>query len=446
MTQAAIEDSVYTEHLTKVNKDNKVISTEDIYNEQGVLLVSKNTEIDEKASVQLVKHKLKKSVSLCVAVQNVIDEKQLYIGFQDFFNEFQEIESIHKKMDLDKGLRVGCLYFKSFPMLRQKLTVMQSNLPDLFRKAISGAWYALAIANQLRFSTDQTRQVFLAALIRDVGMMHIDVKIVNYETGNIEEARKLIKGHVLIGKMILDEIKDLPALVKRAVFEHHERSDGAGYPKGKQGAQLLIEGQIVAVSDTVQEIVYRYMQKKHKLANLESFLILNTSTYGKDVYNALVGIVKLSDEKPTYHIATSEVSTYIDNLLQTNEVFTQVCNSLSELHVKLVSQKPSKEETVLRNFISRIAEMRINSGVPSKEYARWMEYVQTEKIVDAYHEIEMTGMMFDEFAWQLDQIGDYISVLWQLSDIPDETRAKLEDCIEQINKAIEVSSFRKTRG
>lgn len=446
MSQLAIEDSIYTEHLAKVNESNKVVSTEDIYNKQGVLLVSKNTEIDENAAVRLVKHKLKKSVSLSIAVENVLDEKQLYQGFEVFFSDFKEIKIIHDKLELDKNLRIGCLYFKAFSLLRQKLTVMKSSLPELFRKSISGAWYALAIAQQLDYSTEQIKQVFIAALVRDVGMMHIDPEVIRNNLDSSDTSRKLINGHVLISKMVLDEVSNLPASVKRAVFEHHERCDGAGYPKGKQASELTCEGQIVAVSDTIQEIVYRYHHRHHKLANLEGFLILNTSTYGDEVYKGVVSLIKQSDEKPASNLDKNDAADYINNLLQTNEIFMDVCFSLNQLHTQLVSDFPSKEEIILRNFISRIADMRVKAGVPSEEYARWMEYVKNEQIVDAYHEMETAGMMFDELAWQLDQIGGYISTLWQLEDTPDEKRAVLEDCISLINKAIEISNFRRLRG
>lgn len=42
--------------------------------------------------------------------------------------------------------------------------------------------------------------------------------------------------------------------IARIVFEHHERMDGSGYPKGLKGAEILPEARILAIADVIEAI------------------------------------------------------------------------------------------------------------------------------------------------------------------------------------------------
>ncbi|WP_444997429.1 HD-GYP domain-containing protein [Aliikangiella sp. IMCC44359] len=436
---------IYTAHLSQLNKDNKVVSTEDIYNDKGALLLKKNSLIDDKATVVLVKHKLKKSISLCVSIENALDEKLLYNEFLHCFKKFPDIHLIHQKLALKKHLQIGCLYYKEFPLLRQKMTVMQHNMPELFEKSIIGAWYAVALGKQLEISNFESKQMFVAALIRDLGMMHIDPDLFNSPDTAPETKRQLLMSHVVIAKLVLDEAR-IPLAIKKSVLEHHERCDGAGYPSGKQGSELSLSGQIIAMSDTVQELFIRNSRQGKNIANLEGFLNLNTTTYGEKVYYAMVRLVRLSECKPIRHIPSNNFLSYIQMLLETNVIFMALCKNMKELADLLNSTNPIKEEVVLKNFISRIVNMQITSGVPSQEYGRWMEFVQSNEVRESYPEIEVLGAMFEEIAWQADQIKFYISVLWDKPYYSDSIKSKLKECMSIISRAIKLTQFKEKRG
>jgi len=446
MVEETLDDKVYATHLSKISSTNKVVSTEDIFSSGGVLLVSKNTVIDDKTSVNLVKHKLKKSVSLSIAIEHLIDEKKVYADFQEYLKNNPELQLVHEKLALNKDVQMGCLYLMEFPLLRQKLTVMQQNLPELYRKSIAGAWFALAIEKQLGQSQPALKQALLAGLIRDVGMMHIEPELLKESSDNSKALRKLIMSHVLIGKLVLDEVDSLPLLIKRAIFEHHERSDGAGYPKGKQSDELSQLGLVLAMADTIQEILQRYKRQGKNIASLEGFFILNTSTYGEAVYKSLMQLVKLTGVSANRVIPDEYFADFIDKLVETNQVFLRACILLAQLDSQLNTAKPCKEEQVVKNFIQRIVSMRVASGVPSQEYCRWIEYVRKNKIQDAYGEMEMLGMMFDELAWQLDQIRLFINALFQSDNYDQNVKNLMDDCLQLIKQALKITEFAQVRG
>ena len=57
--------------------------------------------------------------------------------------------------------------------------------------------------------------------------------------------------HALTSYEILREI-EFQWPVAEMVYQHHERCDGSGYPRGLKGDEILLEARILAVADIVE--------------------------------------------------------------------------------------------------------------------------------------------------------------------------------------------------
>ena len=55
------------------------------------------------------------------------------------------------------------------------------------------------------------------------------------------------------GYEILKKI-DFPDIVADIVYQHHEKMDGSGYPRGLKGTDILLEARILNVADVVEAI------------------------------------------------------------------------------------------------------------------------------------------------------------------------------------------------
>lgn len=110
------------------------------------------------------------------------------------------------------------------------------------------AEYSRAIAQRAGKSETECRDIFLAALMHDVGKIGIPGKIINKVGTLTEEEFDVIKMHPVIGKHILENISQAPHISDGAYF-HHERYDGNGYPKGLESTNIPDIGRIIAVAD-----------------------------------------------------------------------------------------------------------------------------------------------------------------------------------------------------
>lgn len=112
---------------------------------------------------------------------------------------------------------------------------------------------ATAIAQEMGLSEDQVNGIHLAAIIHDLGKIHIPAEILSKpgKLTNIEFM--LIQTHPQSGYDILKNVK-FPWPIADIIVQHHEKIDGSGYPYGLKDHQILLEAKIISVADVVEAI------------------------------------------------------------------------------------------------------------------------------------------------------------------------------------------------
>jgi diguanylate cyclase (GGDEF)-like protein len=115
------------------------------------------------------------------------------------------------------------------------------------------AKYATILASALNLDESHIEIIREAALLHDVGKIGIPESILT-KTGILtNEESEIIKRHV---EMSLTIIKYLPSLnhTVPAVFGHHERWDGRGYPRGIKGENIPLTARCLAITDAFDAI------------------------------------------------------------------------------------------------------------------------------------------------------------------------------------------------
>lgn len=110
------------------------------------------------------------------------------------------------------------------------------------------AEYSREIARIAGKSEGECRDIYLAALLHDVGKIGVPNVIINKNGKLTDEEYTIIKTHPVIGKEILSKISQAPNICDGAYY-HHERYDGKGYPSGLSGTKIPDIGRIIAVAD-----------------------------------------------------------------------------------------------------------------------------------------------------------------------------------------------------
>ncbi len=118
------------------------------------------------------------------------------------------------------------------------------------------AEYSKMIAARSGYSKIEQDELYMTALLHDVGKIGIPDTVINKNTKLTAEEFAIIKKHPIIGDSILRSIKDRPDLATGARW-HHERYDGKGYPDGKAGEDIPEAARIIAVADAYDAMTSR---------------------------------------------------------------------------------------------------------------------------------------------------------------------------------------------
>jgi HD-GYP domain-containing protein (c-di-GMP phosphodiesterase class II) len=107
---------------------------------------------------------------------------------------------------------------------------------------------ASVVAWQMGLRKEQVRRIEKAAILNDIGKIGV-ADAVLAKPGPLDDAEWAeMKRHPELGCQMLQRI-DLLKDVAEIVYAHHERYDGAGYPRGLEGDQIPLEARIFAVVD-----------------------------------------------------------------------------------------------------------------------------------------------------------------------------------------------------
>ena len=109
--------------------------------------------------------------------------------------------------------------------------------------------YSKMLASALGKDIKAQQEIYLFALLHDIGKIGIPDWIINKRDSLTEEEFAEVKKHPEIGYEILKNISTLPNL-KAGVRWHHERMDGKGYPDGLKGNQIPEYARIISVADS----------------------------------------------------------------------------------------------------------------------------------------------------------------------------------------------------
>jgi HD-GYP domain-containing protein (c-di-GMP phosphodiesterase class II) len=131
----------------------------------------------------------------------------------------------------------------------------------LYSHAVNVSIVAMIIGRELKMNESTLKNLGLAALLHDVGMIRIDKSIYN-KNGKLSDAEWAeVKRHPMYGYEILLGNEDFSEEILLGVKQHHERINGKGYPDGLSGDSICLFGKIIAVADVYDACI---SSRKHR--------------------------------------------------------------------------------------------------------------------------------------------------------------------------------------
>ncbi|MES1243203.1 MAG: HD-GYP domain-containing protein [Acidobacteriota bacterium] len=116
------------------------------------------------------------------------------------------------------------------------------------------ALYAVELASTLGIRGKALKAIEWGALLHDVGKMVVPDHILRKGSPLNDEEWLIMKQHPNWGYEMLAEVSFLQSEALDLIYSHHERWDGAGYPRGLAGEDIPLGARVFAVVDTYDAI------------------------------------------------------------------------------------------------------------------------------------------------------------------------------------------------
>jgi HD-GYP domain-containing protein (c-di-GMP phosphodiesterase class II) len=382
-----------------------VSAAEAVYSAQNILLVAQGALIAPDVAAVVYANKLNKPLEDCLQFEALIDSVRLEEHFLTVMRQDDLLSALNEHQDIASTLKNYIAIYDKFPLLKQKITVMALSMPELFLRTVYCSWFALLIAKEMRFSEQGCTDVFLAALSHDIGMLHVSAVVLEKKEDLVPDDWRHIQEHVLIGALLLKQMPLMPADVVEAVYEHHERCDGTGYPKGKVESELSYAGKIVGLADSIIAIYHnRFKHQQLTWRDVIPVIQMNAQAYFHRHDEILAAIWRRS-EMPFKNVVQGDgLAEFMEDLLRERthllawvEIFRESLLSLGFTH-------GDRQLHALQTAMLHLFTSVKGSGVLNPELCEWLRNIDVASDKDAYRKIEKAHVQQQEIIFHLQRL------------------------------------------
>lgn len=138
------------------------------------------------------------------------------------------------------------------PSVLLELTAIRGILDEqeyLFAHSVRVAALSVLLGLHSGLDPRELTVLGMGAILHDVGKVRIPQSILTKQGPLTDDERALIRLHPIHGFEILRRHRELDRRAVHVAYQHHERWDGSGYPRGLKGEEIHRFARLAAVAD-----------------------------------------------------------------------------------------------------------------------------------------------------------------------------------------------------
>ncbi|PLY07256.1 MAG: response regulator receiver protein [Arcobacter sp.] len=180
------------------------------------------------------------------------DKNENIIEYMSIRNDLTELFELHKEIEETQ---------KEIIYRMGEIGETRSNETGQHVKRV--ALYSKLLATYYGLNEEKIDLLFTASPMHDIGKVGIPDSILKKPGKLTDNEFEFMKKHAELGYNILKNSKRKVLKAAAIVsYEHHEKWDGTGYPRGKKGEEIHIFGRITAIADVFDALASDRCYKK----------------------------------------------------------------------------------------------------------------------------------------------------------------------------------------
>ncbi|MDP2921827.1 MAG: HD domain-containing phosphohydrolase [Candidatus Omnitrophota bacterium] len=177
--------------------------------------------------------------------------------------------------------------------------ILETKDPYTFGHTRRVSMIAERIAKELKWDENRVLELKMSAELHDIGKILIPLEILN-KPGKLSDLEyKMVQEHA---KQSYDMLKpySFPSQLPEAIYQHHERLDGNGYPRGLMGDKILPEAKILAICDVLESMISHrpYRQALGMDVTLKELKENSGNKYDREIVDVVLRIINENNNKP----------------------------------------------------------------------------------------------------------------------------------------------------
>lgn len=432
MTDSPDNEDHFTHAVAELGEKQPVVAHCEIFNEKGIKIVNKGATINLGLYERMMQHKLSAPIEDCVSSSNTVSGRTLRTSAETLLDK----TPFFKRMAPDaksRSLLLDAIETMPLPApIAFQLTIAQDVRPEIYWQLIRTALIAAWLSKTPLLSRFDVNIACAAGLLHDIGMLHVDPKLLQPEHTLSEAQQRQLYSHPLISTMLIERHHQYPKEVVRAVREHHECLDGSGYPRLLTGDAISPLGKLLSLSKVVAAMFSP--ERDAPELRLSVLLRMNTHRYDNTLALQVIHLLQLQADSLTAKL--EHLADPVQLLLRVNDTLEKWPAELFKcLAVNELSHARREELELLGGQVRKIHRSLAEVGATSSQLA----YIGDDSLDHSLLN-EMT-LITREAGWQLRAVVRQTRSRW--TPTPDEPYpSALQTWLEGVDAVIaEIGGF-----
>ena len=269
----------YLKAVTGLSDTRKMVAICDIHSQSGIKLIGAGIQITSKMYDQLIEHKLLPPLEKALSMEGMLNSDAILVDVLELLERSDRLKLAAKFINKTDSLQNIIQGIKLPAPLAFKLTVAKEQYSTIYQQSLLLMITSIYLAHCEEMSNQEKESIAIAALFQNIGLLHIDPKLLEPKHIMSVEERRHLYAHPLTAFLLLKEFPETSKLIANAVLEHHERMDGSGYPRGTNSQNFSRYGQILAVAEIVAKS-FDPVNQKSSWRKMDVILKLNSKKLG----------------------------------------------------------------------------------------------------------------------------------------------------------------------
>ncbi|WP_054797854.1 HD-GYP domain-containing protein [Paenibacillus sp. tmac-D7] len=263
-----------------------------IYNSDGLTLLAEQVELTQNLIRRLESHGIDYVYiddprTHDLVIRDVISDETRVRAIAEIRESFRRIGENQVKRKGVGHLQLGKTFRSLLDLILQDLScnkdamIMLTNISVmdeyLYQHSLNVCIYSTMLGMADGYGQEELTTLGLGALLHDIGKTQIPSELLRKKEPLTDEEFSHIKRHTNFGFQFLKDEPNIPLLAAHCAFQHHERLNGSGYPRGLKGDEIHEYARWIGLVDSYDAMTTHRVYRKAMLPH-QAMEILFTGT------------------------------------------------------------------------------------------------------------------------------------------------------------------------